>query len=207
MSAPLRARSPGAPARGLGGWLAGQSRLHRPSSRARARWAVALLDLQSTDDVLEVGCGPGYALGLIARASRGRIVGLDRSRLMIAMAARRLRRLHSDARTTLLCAEIADLPRFDVAFEKVLSIDTWQQLDDAGRVLDILRERLAPGGRIAIVARPSARTGGAGEVQSLAAEIAHALEAAGFQRIESHFHGGSHGRAGTAVTAHRPAAS
>lgn len=158
--------------------------------------------------MLEVGCGPGYALGLIARASHGRIVGLDRSRLMITMAARRLRRMHSDARTTLLCAEIEDIPRFDVAFEKLLSIETWHHLSDPGRALEILRERLAPGGRIAIVARARGRgRSGAGAAQALAAEIARALDAAGFQQIEPHFHGSRSGRACAAVTARRPLAA
>lgn len=188
---------------GLLGWLAGQGMLHGRSHRACARWAIGLLAPGTEDDVLEVGCGPGYALGLITRMSRGRIVGIDPSRLMIGLAGRHLRRLHSDARTTLICASAEDLPSFDVAFERVLAIDAWPFGTEPAQVLGLLHERLAPGGRIALAARPRAPHRAATSLQSLALEMGRALEAAGFGQIESHFNRDIGLRPGVCVTAHR----
>lgn len=190
--------------RGVRGWLAGLGLLHRASHRARARWVVSLLELRPGDDVLQIGCGPGYALGLIAQATRGRVVGMDPSPLLIRMADRRLRRREWGGRTTLICADLEDLPRFDVAFEKVLAVDAWRPPAEPMRVLGILQERLAPGGRLAIAMRPQERRqDAAATAQSRAAEIAGSLRDSGFQRIETHFHGGAGRSLCVCVTAHR----
>ena len=55
---------------------------------ARIAWAVELLDLRPDDRVLEFGCGPGVAAGLVAdRLSVvGRIVAVDRSATAVARA-------------------------------------------------------------------------------------------------------------------------
>src|SRR5688500_11334653 len=117
--------------RGFAGWLAGRIMLYRPSNRARARWAVSLLDVQPGDDVLDVGFGPGFSTGLIAaQLETGRVVGVDRSKLMVDTAFRRLRRFMRSGRVTLVCADVANLPRFDVSFDRVLSINVSMFHDD-----------------------------------------------------------------------------
>ena len=53
-------------------------------------WAVEMLNVQPTDRVLELGCGPGVAIAALAtRATRGLVVGVDRSDVMIRQARRR----------------------------------------------------------------------------------------------------------------------
>jgi SAM-dependent methyltransferase len=50
-------------------------------------WVLDLLDLQPSDTLLEIGPGPGVGVELAAtRAPRGRVVGVDRSETMLAMA-------------------------------------------------------------------------------------------------------------------------
>ena len=64
----------------VAGWIMGR----RSSNVARNRWAVQLLDVQSTDRVIELGCGPGVAIAALAtRAVRGLVVGVDHSQVMI----------------------------------------------------------------------------------------------------------------------------
>jgi trans-aconitate methyltransferase len=49
------------------------------------RWAVELLDVQSTDHLLEIGCGPGHAVTLICdRLTSGTITAIDRSTMAVA---------------------------------------------------------------------------------------------------------------------------
>src|SRR5919197_1400300 len=46
----------------IAGWIMGR----RSSNVARNRWAVGLLDVQPTDRVIELGCGPGVAIAALA---------------------------------------------------------------------------------------------------------------------------------------------
>lgn len=175
--------------RGFGGWLAGRIMFYRPSNRARARWAVSLLDVQPGDDVLDIGFGPAYSTQLIAeRLKQGRVVGVDRSKLMVRSAARRLRRYLRAGTATLVSTDIRTLPRFDVSFDKVLAINVAQFLgDDLGTVLALLRARMTPGGRIAIAVQPRERGATAAAAQVEGSRLSGALEGAGFKRVESSF--------------------
>src|ERR671924_362748 len=76
--------------RGLSGSIAGRIMGHRSSNVRRNRWAVDLLDVQPTDHVLEIGFGPGVAIAaLVERATAGRVVGVERSPVMLRQARRR----------------------------------------------------------------------------------------------------------------------
>ena len=66
----------------------------RPTPPERVRWTVELLDVQPTDHLLEIGCGPGHAVALVcARLTRGTVTAIDRSATMVARA----RALNADA--------------------------------------------------------------------------------------------------------------
>src|ERR671932_1469772 len=83
-----QAHKPTGPIGHVEGWLFG----HRPSNVRRNRWAVELLDVKPTDRVIELGCGPGVAIAaLAARATRGLVVGVDHSQVMVSQARRRNR--------------------------------------------------------------------------------------------------------------------
>jgi SAM-dependent methyltransferase len=76
--------------RGLAGRIAGWIMAHRSSNRRRNVWAVSLLDVQRDDRVLEIGFGPGIAIGELSRiATDGYVCGLDHSALMLRQAAKR----------------------------------------------------------------------------------------------------------------------
>src|SRR5215207_10369885 len=77
---------------GFAGRLAGWEMALRPSNRKRNRWAVALLEVQPHDCVLEVGFGPGLAIReLVRRATDGLVMGIDHSEVMVRQAAVRNR--------------------------------------------------------------------------------------------------------------------
>ena len=74
---------------GLGGHVAGWVMAHRSSNRRRNQWVVSLLDVQPADRVLEVGFGPGVAVAeLSRRASRGMVMSVDHSEVMLARRRR-----------------------------------------------------------------------------------------------------------------------
>ena len=74
--------------RGLLGRIGGavMARMNWPA----AAWGVELLQLRDNEQVLEVGCGPGVAIELLASAAPGvRVAGVDPSRLMVRLATER----------------------------------------------------------------------------------------------------------------------
>src|SRR3984893_17687956 len=110
--------------RGLPGRLVGWEMALRPSNRKRNAWAVSLMDVQPSDRVLEIGFGPGIAVREIARrATRGQVVGIDRSAVMRAQAARRNAAAVRAGRVSLTVASIDDPPAFDGPFDKILAVN------------------------------------------------------------------------------------
>jgi trans-aconitate methyltransferase len=88
----------------------------RSSNVARNRWAVQLLDVQPTDRVIEVGCGPGVAIAALAtRATRGVVVGVDHSQVMIGQAAYAQPRPDGQPWTARTLAEVAGCGRSSAA--------------------------------------------------------------------------------------------
>lgn len=131
--------------------------------------AIDALDVQSHDHVLDVGCGHGRSLTVLAqRASKGRVAGADPSELMAEIAVERNRELVKTRRVDVALASANALPFPDAAFDKVLCVHViyfWQSLDDGFR--EIARV-LKPGGRLALVFRTNADEAA---VQSFPAEV------------------------------------
>ena len=151
----------------------------RSSNVQRSRWAVGLLDLQPTDRMLEVGCGPGVAL-LAAKSVAATVVGVDRSPVMVRQARRR-------AGVTVHEADAEHLPAFDAPFDKALAVNTVGHWSDPVAGLEAVRAVLRDSGTIAVVAQP--RNPGATEADSAAAAEAtvRLVQEAGFvdPRVET----------------------
>jgi SAM-dependent methyltransferase len=173
---------------GVGGRAAGWVMAHRGSNRKRNVWAVGLLDVQPDDRVLEIGFGPGIAIGELARrATRGRVVGVDHSEVMVRQAARRNAAAVRDGRVDLRLGNAEQLPEFDEPFDKILAVNSLMFWDDPVARLKELRDLLRPGGRIAIAFQPRA-PGSTDETAARAGdEIAGHFAAAGFAdaRVET----------------------
>ncbi len=98
----------------VAGWIMGR----RSSNVARNRWAVQLLDVQPTDRVIELGCGPGVAIAALAtRAIRGLVVGVDHSQVMLRQARRRNRAAVRAGRVRLIHTPVESLSISDGPFK------------------------------------------------------------------------------------------
>jgi SAM-dependent methyltransferase len=169
---------------GAGGRAAGWVMAHRGSNRKRNVWAVGLLEVQPDDRVLEIGFGPGIAIGELARrATRGRVVGVDHSEVMVRQASRRNAAAVRDGRVELQLGNAEQLPEFDEPFDKILAVNSLMFWDDPVARLKELRGFLRPGGRVAIAFQPRA-PGSTDETAARAGEeIAAHFAAAGITDV------------------------
>jgi arsenite methyltransferase len=110
---------------------------------------LALMDLQPSDRVLDLGCGTGWASRRMARvATAGEVVGIDVADEMLRRAEQASAGI-SNLRYVWGSAE--RIPAADNCFTKVLSVESFYYYADQGKALDELRRVLAPGGRLFIL--------------------------------------------------------
>jgi ubiquinone/menaquinone biosynthesis C-methylase UbiE len=161
---------------------------HRASNLQRNAWVVSLLNVQSTDRILEVGFGPGIAIGELSRriGPSGHVYGIDHSKVMLKQASRGNAAAIRAGRVSLIRASVDDLPAtFAGPFDAIVSVNSLGFWTAPRTRLEELRQRLKPGGRIAIASQP--RSAGATRSTSLAAgrEITDLLESAGFSQART----------------------
>jgi ubiquinone/menaquinone biosynthesis C-methylase UbiE len=171
---------------GAVGHVAGWIMSRRSSNVARNRWAVELLDVQPTDRVIELGCGPGVAIAALAtRAIRGLVVGVDHSSVMIRQARRRNRAAVRAGRVRLVHTPVESLSTSDGPFNAALAVNTVGMWPDPTARLRELARLLRPGGRIALVSQPRCPGATATTSAAAAGELAGLLAEAGFERIRT----------------------
>ncbi len=166
---------------GLGGHVAGWVMAHRSSNRRRNQWVVSLLDVQPADRVLEVGFGPGVAVAeLSRRASRGMVMGVDHSEVMLRAATRRNAAAVRAGRVDLRLGSVEWLPDFGEPLDTILSVNSMGFWTDPVARLCALRGALRTGGRIAIASQPRCPGASKATAEDAGREIRAALLAAGF---------------------------
>ena len=126
-------------------------------TRVQNECAIEALGVAPADRVLDLGCGPGRSLALLAsRAKRGHVTGVDPSGLMVRIARRRNRYLIDSRRVSIVNAVGHALPFADGALDKVLCVHVIYFWDDLAENLREIARVLRPGGRLALVFRSSA---------------------------------------------------
>ena len=134
---------------GFGGRLI--ARLMAVANRRSNRIAIRALDCSPGDTILDLGCGSGPAVKVLAaRAGQGLILGIDQSETMIAQALRHNRHAIRQRRVHLLRGRIDALPCRDNTIDGILAVHVVYFAGEAA--VREARRILRPGGRIAIVA-------------------------------------------------------
>lgn len=114
--------------------------------RALVRDALAA---RPGEDVLDVGCGPGFYAAEIRDqvGATGSILGIDASEAMLAIAAHRCE-AHDNVRFEKALATA--LPVEDTSFDAVLSVQVLEYVEDVATALAEIYRALRPGGRVVI---------------------------------------------------------
>jgi ubiquinone/menaquinone biosynthesis C-methylase UbiE len=156
-------------------------------------WTVAVLTVQPTDRVLEVGFGPGLAIALAARrASRGLVAGIDHSPAMVRAARRRNAAALRAGRVELRQGDVAAIPYETGGFTKAMSLHGLSYWPAPHAALRELHRVLRPGGLLALTllpreAVPAARQQPSGLYRLYdSAEVCVLLSEAGFSLPRVH---------------------
>ena len=151
----------------------------RSSNVRRSRWAVDLLDLQPTDRLLEVGCGPGVALAHATKKT-AHVAGVDASAVMVGQARRR-------SGVVVHHASADRLPAFDEPFDKALAVNTVGHWADPVGGLRAIHAAMREGGTIAVASQPRCPGATAQHSREAAETLERQLKEAGFTdvRIET----------------------
>ncbi|PYG01942.1 Methyltransferase domain-containing protein [Georgenia satyanarayanai] len=122
----------------------------------RHEHAAALVVSAGPAVVLEIGCGNGAVLELLAeRLPQARLIGLDRSATALARAAGRLREQVAAGRVTLVQAAIVELglPAASVDVAVAVNVNVFWT-SSAAAELAVLARVLRPGGELHLVVAP-----------------------------------------------------
>ena len=132
----------------ISGFLDSQFSL--PIVRQAAERTLALLDLGPGQSVLDVGCGNGSFLALLARAIRpgGRAVGLDYSSAFVDEAKARINADELDDCVTVVQGDAYNLPFDDNSFNAARCERVLMHLDDPTAALCEMRRVVRPGGTV-----------------------------------------------------------
>jgi ubiquinone/menaquinone biosynthesis C-methylase UbiE len=165
--------------RGIWGALIGYSMAW--THAARNRWTLSRLDVQVSDHVLEIGCGPGAAIRDVAKVvTSGFVAGIDPSDVMVRQAMRRNREAIRDGRVDIQLASMSAIPYPNDCFDKVFGANSIQfsraLLSDLREVLRVLRA-----GGLALFSIQAVWKGGTkAAARATVRKLAEAMGAAGF---------------------------
>jgi SAM-dependent methyltransferase len=147
---------------GVQDWLSGRERVAKPLAKVRGKaaerlvWAVDALAVEPTDRFLEIGCGHGVAVSLVCeKLDGGSITAIDRSAKMIETARKRNADHVASGVASFQTASLDQADLGDARFDKIFAINVglfWRQWPV--RELTILRDHLAPEGRLFLFHEP-----------------------------------------------------
>lgn len=117
---------------------------------------LSALAAKRNESVLDIGCGPGYALSELADSvgPDGRVIGVDLSSKMCTLARRRLERHGLSGTGAVVQGDAAHLPIADGSCDAGFMSFTLELFDtpEIPTVLSECRRVLRPSGRLAVVA-------------------------------------------------------
>jgi ubiquinone/menaquinone biosynthesis C-methylase UbiE len=116
----------------------------------RIRWAVDVMDIQPSDHILEIGCGPGAgAEAICEQLETGRLFAIDRSESGVDRTKRRCARFLEAGRLTVRQIDLATLRVPVKRLNKVFAFNVnlfWVR--ECRDEVALLHERVVPGGAV-----------------------------------------------------------
>jgi SAM-dependent methyltransferase len=109
------------------------------------RQLIELMQVREYDNVMDLGCGVGWATRVLAqKASRGIVLGIDLSDQMIAQARKEYR---NPPNALFLVADASGIPSVDAFFDSLLSVESIYYYPGLDLAFHEVHRVLKPGGR------------------------------------------------------------
>ncbi|WP_394173462.1 class I SAM-dependent methyltransferase [Guptibacillus hwajinpoensis] len=119
--------------------------------RIETVWTIKQLHLQKDENVLEIGCGAGYAMKLLlSTLNVDKVIGLDLSKTLIQSATIRNKKEIKNERAQVVFGNVHNLPFKDNKFSKVVSIHSIYFWDDLALAVAEIHRVLTPDGSVVI---------------------------------------------------------
>lgn len=117
------------------------------------RYIAEEVSRHNPEKVLDVGCGPGILIKMIAeRSPQSTVYGVDPSSGMISVAQKRLSRYIREGRAFISGGDSLNVP-FDVKFDLIVSSMSFHHWQHRNEGLDYLSRKLNDGGSLVIFER------------------------------------------------------
>lgn len=114
----------------------------------RFLWALELMDLNSSDVILEIGCGTGVLAELMAeKLTKGKLIAIDQSEAMISKAKKKCERFRN---IEFLNTEFLKINYPPESFDKIVSFNVNFFWKNPGEELKLISRLLKPKGRLYI---------------------------------------------------------
>ncbi len=133
-------------------WADRSSALYAPA--AEARYTIVAQRTAPGQRVLDIGCGDGYLMSLVADCG-GAVTGVDMEITGLALASQML---GTPRNLRLLQADATHLPFLEASFDRVFLVDVIEHIVDPGPCLGEIARMLAPEGSL-LVTTPKWRPG------------------------------------------------
>ena len=152
-------------------------------TRERFEWAVEMLDIKPDDKILEIGCGAGLAVELVAgKLGGGSITAIDRSEAMIKLASNRNSQYIASKKAKLVTGEFSNL-RFDAhSFNKIFAFNVGSLLKNNKNEFNTVRSWLTTDGKLYIFYQPPFE-----KTTQIAKEVNEQLKENNFRIVETVF--------------------
>ena len=130
--------------KGLGGRFV--SMIMNRQNRPLYDETIRRLSLADSDSVLDIGCGNGFVLNLLARQYDAQFAGIDTSDSVIKVAIRRNNRFVANNAMRFFCQNASAMSFADGSFSKAYTINTVYFWDDLDKTMAEIRRVLKPDG-------------------------------------------------------------
>ena len=157
-------------------------------NREMNRQSLATMEIKGSERVLELGCGGGALLGMIAdRISTGKVIGIDWSPLALRYCKYKLKRFITQGKLDLICQDAVQIPLPADSIDCICTVNTVYFWDQPEAVFAECARVLKRGGRIvlcnAVLSELSAEDYPPEYFTSHAVEeVTHRLQALGFSQ-------------------------
>jgi len=107
---------------------------------------VRLLSPHGNDSILDIGCGNGYVLNMLAHQCGGVFTGIDISESILQAASQRNHTSIESGKMSFSCCDVSAMPFSDCYFSKAYTINTVYFWDNLDSEMKEIRRVLKPGG-------------------------------------------------------------